>query len=1084
MRFGLLGPLEVRDDGGETVRIPETRVRTLLAALLVREGRAATVDALIDDVWSGRRPASPLRVLRAKVSQLRTALATAQDGGRNRVRSVPGGYLLPVNADELDVLRFRTLMARARAADVPGQAVALLTEALDLWRGPALSDFPETPFAVAAAVRLTEERLSAVEERAEHRLRLGEHGPLADELRPMVEEHPLRERLLAVHMSALYRSGRQAEALEAYEKLRHQLAEELGADPGPDITTLHQDILRHSPRLATPPALPPRESALRPRSNLPAPVNRTIGRERETEQVRRLLRQARLVCLTGPGGVGKTRLALEAATGLDEEFPDGIRLVEFGALSPAEATVERVAETVAAGLEISDGSAVSSPEDLLQHLADRLRPFRMLLVLDNCEHAAEPVARLVHGLLRAAPGLRCLATSREPLRAEGEHVFEVSPLETGAGRPPVDLDSAPGAVRLFADRALAVAPDLRLDAEALSVVASVCHRLDGLPLALELAAHRVRVLGLPELSAHLDDRFGLLVEGHRALPHRQQTLRAVIDWSWDLLGEPERRVLCHLAVHSDGCTLEAAQAVAEGEEHLDGGVLAPLSRLVGQSLVSVQQTLHGPRYRLLESIAAYAAERLEESGQAEAARERHMRFYAGFAQRADPMLRSAEQHQWLQLMQREEANLRTAFSTAIGRRDTDMALVLASAPFWYRWIRGRLGEAHRLLAEALAMPGGSRERRAIAAAWHAGLDNMNPRAADPVAGANAALAQFDGLPDHNARARAKWFLGPALIAHRHRAQGMELLDQAVAELQEQGDLWGVAVALSNRAWLEQSRGNSPRHETDGRHALQLFRDLGDRWGQLQAMAVLSRHAEIDGDFGEASRIGRQALSIARELGLWPEVSTWLSSLAWCAVAHGDFEQARNLHEQASRLATEIGYSYGERAAELGSGMAAHREGRLEAADRHLRHWLEHASDIAGTVDLAMVFTELGCIAELRADTETALREHSRALTTALETGSLRSIARALEGLAATLAAACRARQAAHHLGTAAAARTAIRAKLPTTEQAEVERARSAAIAALGPEAYAEAYQHGRALDPRQASHGAVSELTVTAGGDT
>ncbi|MEU5976249.1 hypothetical protein [Streptomyces sp. NPDC047315] len=635
------------------------------------------------------------------------------------------------------------------------------------------------------------------------------------------------------------------------------------------------------------------------------------------------------------------------------------------------------------------------------------------------------------------------------------------------------------------------APHLRLDAQTLPLVASVCHRLDGLPLALELAAHRVRALGLSQLCAHLDDRFRLLDGGHRTLPRRQQTLRAVIDWSWELLTEDERRVLQRLSAHSDGCTPQAARAVAAEADltqeapgdigsDLSGEVLGPLSRLVEQSLVSVVETEEGPRYRLLESIAAYAAEKLAESGEAAEVHERHMRYYADFARRADPMLRGPAQRRWLHLMDQEAANLRTASATAVRRGDTGAALVLASAPFWYRWVRGRLAEAHRLLAEALAMDGGSRQLRAVATAWHAGLENMAPHATDVVARADAALAHFDDARDANARARAMWFLGPALNEHRHRERGWELLDRALADFRTQGDQWGTAVALSNRAWLEQSQGSSPRHATDAGEALRLFRALGDQWGQLQAMAVLSRHAEIIGDLRESSRIGREALTIARGLGLWPEVSYWLSSLAWCAMAEGDFHEARELLRQAGRMATEIGYDFGERLAQLGSGLAARREGRLDTAETRLRAWLAHCGEATGTVETALVFTELGYVAELRGDTDTALREHARGTRAALETGSLRSIARALEGLSAAWADAGRARLAAEHLGTAAAGRAAVRAKLPPGEARDVERAREKARAALGDEAYAAAFQRGRARDPRATARTAVARINDVA----
>ncbi|MEU9605844.1 BTAD domain-containing putative transcriptional regulator [Streptomyces sp. NPDC048057] len=1102
MRFGLLGTLEVREDGGGTVRIPEAKVRTLLAALLVREGRPATVDALVEDLWPQRRPAHPVRVLRAKVSQLRTALAAAGEDGRNALISVPGGYRLAVAEEEADFLLFRALAARARAAAGPAEAVAALTEALGLWRGPALAEFADAPFAAPVVTRLTEEWLTALEEQAEHRLRLGEHHALADELGPTAREHPLRERLRGAHMRALYGAGRHAEALTAFEELRKHLAEELGARPGPELDTLHRDILRHAPGLATADDAGHR-AALGPRSNLPAPVNGLIGRDEEVRRVRALLAEGRLVCLTGPGGVGKTRLALEVAAALEPDCPDGVRLVELGALTRADSSLDRVAEAVAAGLGIRDRATAERGRPApAAHLAERLRGSRLLLVLDNCEHAIAPVARLVHLLLSCAPQLRCLVTSREPLRAEGEHVHEVAPLDTDGGRPPADLASAPSAVRLFAARARAAAPHLRLDAQTLPLVASVCHRLDGLPLALELAAHRVRALGLSQLCAHLDDRFRLLDGGHRTLPRRQQTLRAVIDWSWELLTEDERRVLRRLSAHADGCAPEAVRAVAGDADlapdapgdiashrsrtgdpgtgsGLGGEVLGPLSRLVEQSLVSVVETAQGPRYRLLESIAAYAAEKLAESGEAAAVHERHMSYYADFARRADPMLRGPEQRRWLHLMDQEAANLRAASATAVRRGDTDAALVLAAAPFWYRWVRGRLAEAHRLLAEALAMDGGSRQLRAVAAAWHAGLENMAPQASDKVARADAALAHFDDVRDANARARATWFLGPALIEHRHRERGRELLDQALADFRTQGDRWGTAAALTNRAWSEQSHGSSPRNAADAGQALRLFRELGDQWGQLHAMAVLGRHAEVVGDPRESSRIGREALAIARSLGLRPEESYWLSSLAWCAVVEGDFHEARELHRRAGRIATEIGYDFGERLAQLGSGLAARREGRLDAAETHLRAWLEHSGEASGTVETALVFTELGYVAELRGDTDTAFREHARGTRAALETGSLRSIARALEGLSAAWAEAGRAQLAAEHLGTAAGGRAAVRAKLPSTDARDVERAREKARAALGDETYEAAFQRGRARDPRKTARAAVARFNTT-----
>ncbi|MEU8959535.1 BTAD domain-containing putative transcriptional regulator [Streptomyces sp. NPDC048518] len=921
MRFGVLGPLAVWDGDGEPVRVPEAKVRALLADLLVHEGRPVSADRLIDDLWGDAPPGNPANALQSKVSQLRRVL------GRDRVVHQAPGYRLRVDAaasgeaaggsydvvgDEVDADRFRALVDAARAEGDPTLRAQLLTRALELWRGPAYADLADEAFVRGAADRLEEQRLAVLEEQAEARLAAGDHTLLTGELADLVARYPLRERLRAVQLRALYLAGRQSEALASYAALRARLADELGLDPGPELAALYGAILRQDPELGSgaPLLAPPAEASGKPavlrtpnppgtstttapppRTNLPAQLTALVGREAAVMEVEGLLGAARLVTLTGPGGVGKTRLALEAAarqtgaecpagqigvgapagqtgvgspagqtgmrspagqtgagtparpteaacpagqtgagsparpteaatparpteaatparpteaacpagqtgagsparqawagtparppeaacpaaqagaecpagqtgagspaaqTGAGQTgagsparpteaatpagptdagtpapqtdagrppqadpgppYPDGVWLVELAGRR-GESGVADLAQAVTTALGLRDDTGpapgVQGPDptptpapatpSTPDRLAATLRDRRMLLVLDNCEQVVEQAAELTDTLLRAAPGLRVLATSQEPLGLTGEAVFLVEPLH--------DAD----AVALFTARAAAAAPGFGIgygdgdgDAADEAAVAEICRRLDGIPLALELAATRVRALGVRELADRLGDRFRLLSSaGRRGAPARQQTLRAMIDWSWELLTAPERIVLRRLAVHRDGCTLEAAEAVCAGDGVEREEVLDLVTRLVDRSLVVMAPGPEGtaPRYRLLESVAAYAMERLREVGDLDGVRRRHLRHYLDLAERAEPRLRDGGQSVWLRRLDAEAANLRGALDEAVRAPAPGEAARLATALTWWWLLRGHLTEARRSLSAVAA----------------------------------------------------------------------------------------------------------------------------------------------------------------------------------------------------------------------------------------------------------------------------------------------------------------------------------------------------------------------------------------------
>ncbi|WP_345363191.1 BTAD domain-containing putative transcriptional regulator [Actinoallomurus liliacearum] len=1077
MRFGMLGPLAVWADEGRPVPVPGAKVRALLADLLVHAGRPVPADRLIDDLWGDRLPGNPAGALSAKVSQLRRVLEDAEPGARTLVVSRPAGYLIAVDDDRLDAHRFRTLTRRARTVAEPAETAAALADALALWRGPALADFADEAFAQATAARLTEQWLTALEDHAEVRLALGEHGALVGELGDMLTAHPLRERLRAAHMRALYRGGRQTEALESYERLRAELADELGLDPGPDLVALRQAILEHDPALEAP--QPPSAGASRrPRTNLHAPATELIGRDEALAAVRARLATDRLVTLTGPGGVGKTRLALEAAGRLVDDFADGAWLVELAGVSGPSGTAleaaDALADVVLRALDIRDAAGEGRPVAPVDRLADALSAQRLLLVLDNCEHLIEPVAELTDRLLRAVPGLRVLATSREPIGLTGEVVWSVPPLRIPARADEADPAALAefSAVRFFVDRATAAARGFRLDAETAPAVAVLCRRLDGIPLALELAATRMRALGVHGLVARLDDRFRLLATGHRGAPQRQRTLMAMIDWSWELLSDPERTVLRRLAVHADGCALEAAEAVCSGPDLPAEEVLDLLVRLVDRSLVVMAEDGDdGPRYRLLESVAAYCADRLAEAGEHERVRRRHRRHHTELAERAEPYLYGPDQARWLDVLDAEAANLRAALDGAVTDRDAEAALRLVNALAWYWFLRGRLTEARRSLEAALALdhPGRARPHRARALAWRAGLALLQGDRTDWAARRAAALELFTTDDDPAVTARAQWFLAFTAGEVEDPAAGEELLDRALTGFDAAGDRWGRAAALILKAKYAHARGELAVLEGEAERAARLFTGLGDRWGQLQAAEWLGALAELTGDHERAERLQRRGLAAAEELRLWPDVAVRLAWLGWTAMMRGAYPSAREYGRRALRLALEQGHQPAAVFARTTLGYTALREGDLDVAEEHLETLLRAVPrddpDAVPPLHLPMLQTGLGFVAEHRGDAATALAFHRDALAAALRMGAPRDTAGALEGAAGALCLSGDPARAARLLGTAAALRRSSGLTAGPAERDHVDRATARVRAALPEAEFAAAYAEGGSASP-------------------
>jgi predicted ATPase/DNA-binding SARP family transcriptional activator len=980
MEIALLGPLVVTR-GGRPLELGGGQPKLLLALLALEPRRVVGVERLVDAIWGERLPADPVNALQVVASRLRRALGPDQVV----VVSRPPGYLLALDPERVDAVRFERLTVEAHAAMATGQterAAGLLRAALGLWRGEALADFPGVPAARAAAVRLEELRLAALEERIEAELALGRQAQVVGELQALVEREPLRERLYAQLMRALYATGRQADALAAYRRARAVLAERAGLDPGSELRELERAILGQDPALLTAagPALlgptahgpgasgratpGPTVTAPTP-SNLRAPLTSFVGQEEEIARVRSLLGQERLVTLTGPGGVGKTRLAVEVATRLVAQGgagADGVWLADLAPLREAALLPGVVLDAVSPGEEptrpVAPPSARAAADAgaagrLLRVLSDR----HLLLVLDNCEHLVEAVASLAESILAACPGVRILTTSREALRVPGETRLSVPALPV----PPEDLDDPAellgyGAVRLFVERARAVAPSFAADAAKMQTVvrevAEVCRRLDGLPLAIELAAARVNALPMAELSARLGDRFRLLTTGARTALPRHQTLRAVVDWSWELLLPAEQAALRRLSVFTGGCTLTAAERVCAGRGLAAEDVAATLAGLVEKSLLAVapgpllpppawpgieRAELPAvpapppgePRYRLLETVRAYAAERLAEAGEAEAVARAHAAWCVAEAEEAQTKLYGAEQLAWRTRVHAEHGNLRAALRWLLDHGDADGAIRLADLLAWQWGLPGHHDQAVAELRAALALPGATRDRaRAQALTTLALLDRLRrpPDRLPPEEVAAAIDRAVAAFRDSGAPAHAD------LVATLERGLGQRRPPQAAASAPASessttathGDRWRLLdAALAEGSWTQViawsgmlgalagvldrgAGGDLAGARRDVESWLARLRRVGDRMSIIDSLGVAAYLAMAAGDHREAEACVREALRLACELRYPAEMAVQLSILGELELERGNLDRARAHLEQALAAFRQLG----------------------------------------------------------------------------------------------------------------------------------------------------------------------------------
>ncbi|MGQ4389078.1 BTAD domain-containing putative transcriptional regulator [Streptomyces sp. SAS_270] len=1011
MQFTILGPMEARTAAGEPLELGGARLQLLLGLLLEDVGKVVSTQRLIEEVYGDEPPASAANALQSQISRLRRRLGVT-------IESLPHGYRLDVDPDAIDAHRFERLARQGRELLAHGdhrRAAALLREALALWRGQA-----RTP----AAVRLEELRLAALEDRIEAELALGESTALVAELRQLVAAHPLREQLCALLMRALHACGRRAEALSVYAELRATLAEELGTDPSAELSGLHQELLR-SDGLA---------GGITPRG-VPAQFTSFVGRDEELHRIRELVASARLVTLIGPGGVGKTRLAVEAAS---RERADDVCFVELAPLEDGR----QIHATVLTALGLRPGAdGARGPEErLVTALAER----RLLLVLDNCEHVVEDTAQLARRLLGACPGVRILCTGREALGLTGEALCPLPPLERRS------------AVQLFTDRAVAVSPGFALDAERAALVEWMCTALDGMPLALELAAARLRTLSVQDIAARLDDRFKLLSRGDRTADPRHRTLRSVVEWSWDLLDADERALARRLTVFAGGATLAAAEAVCalpDTEQLLDS--------LVGKSLAETREG----RVTMFETVRAFCAEQLVHAGEQETFRRAHAGHFLQLAERAEPWLRRSEQVQWLAVLGAEQGNLEAALRWSL-TADQNIALRLMAELTWYWWLRGLTVE-HATPAAALltalgdSPPPGLDEEYALCAL------NAHTQWALKPSGSPAAQPQQQWLDRADAvllgidrpLRRPILTVLRALIAGPGRAA-----DEDTRRRQIGADPWSRAVGLMGDGFQPWFGGQPEKAEAQFASALAHFRQTGDRWGMANCFDPLAMFADWRGDHEQALAHLDEAMVLVGQLDAPEEMAGLLCHRADALLHCGDFERAGADYGRAAELARRVGSSDKVALAQLGLGDVQRLRGDMAGARQWYERGLASCKDHwFGGALIQRLHTALARAAEADGRAAEARSFHQQALHTALDMRTPADLAQAAEGLAGLAVLEGEGEHAALLLGAAVSLRGMAVAGDP-----DVARTAAAARAHTGEAAYTHAHTRGRALTLPQA----------------
>lgn len=844
MDYRLLGPLDVVE-AGRSLRLGGPKPRALLALLLVHRNAVISVDSLVDAVWGEEPPMAAENLVQTYVSRLRRILGAA------RIETRPPGYVLLSEPEEVDADRFTALVARADAIRAGGElrtAAGTLRAALAEWRGDALADHRYEPWAEPEIDRLERARQAATERAIEIELDLGHAEEAVAELRGLVAAEPLHEPWWELLVRALREAGHGADARAAYLRAEAVLRDELGVEPSQRLRTLADAPSLPAPATVDP---GPREAASR-RPRLPVVPTTFVGRDAEVDEVRRLVLQRAPVTLVGPGGVGKTRLALELGRRLLDEFGGGVWMVDLSGLGKGSA----VAATVASALDVE----VHDGEVLEEAIVERLARRQALIVLDNCEHLLPQLSRLAQSIVEGAPGVHLLATSRQPLGVLGEVAWPVRPLSlaTDNGR-----DGRGPAEQLFVDRARAVVPEFATDAAPVdeTTLTAVCRRLDGMPLAIELAAPWVASLTIDELDERLTDRFRVLATDSPVRVNRHRTLRATVDWSYRLLDPDEQRCLRHASVFAGGFDLAAAEAMCGPVCRPGVPVIDLVADLVAKSMFVHEVGPTGSRYRLLDTLREYAAERLADDPDEERiARDRHAAHFLRMAEQAEAHCRGPEQARWLTAIRLDEENYAAAFTWLRETGQYEPVFRLATLAWWYWEHRGNPQHGLERLLTILDGEPPPRDELLAPALFAAGsLAQTIGSHALSISLGRRALVAYRSMGDEIGAARSQQLLGRVATNRGDFVRAEVLLNRAICTQRQGADTWHLALALHHLGLLNRLRGRYEEARANHEESLALFERIGDDLRIGYAHLMLGGVSLYEGDYADAADRARIAL---------------------------------------------------------------------------------------------------------------------------------------------------------------------------------------------------------------------------------
>jgi predicted ATPase/DNA-binding SARP family transcriptional activator/tetratricopeptide (TPR) repeat protein len=1016
VRFRLLGPMEIVVDGAPA-KLPGVAERALLVQLLLAPGRTIAATLLVDRLWSeATLPVDPMNALQIRVSKLRRALKAM--GVDQLVTREGVGYRASVVPAQVDALDFAERVRAARSDATQAAAAGgyehrhlrAYDEALALWRGEPLSDFVTEQWASAEAARLAELRLGAVIERAQVALALGLHQDVVGDLEPVVSADPTVESLAGLLMLALYRSGRQADALEVYTRTRTVLDESHGLEPSVSLRSLHERVLRQDESLgggeemAAANAVASVRTSVRNRgaegraapTNLPTVLRPLIGRDEQLDSLSTMLSGVRLLSLVGPGGAGKTSLALATVVRNSHTYADGAFGVRLASVERGEQVPLAVADALGVPL---DGSGAE--RDVRQRLTSFLERRQMLLLVDNCEHVVDAAASLVDDILGRCPEVTVVATSREALAIPDEVQVTVGPLPTPPEDTGPDRVLEYPAAQLFTERSRAVRPGLVFDSDDLTAVARISRALDGIPLALELAAARVASMSPGEIADRLAQRFSFLTSGARTAEARQQTLRATVEWSYALLSEVERTVFNRLAVFRGGWSLTAAEAVVSDETLTAGDVLDTIGRLVERSMVWVERG-RTTRYRMLETLRAYAAEQLATSGEAETVAGRHAGYFRDVAERAEVELRGHGQREALRLLREEQPNIRAAIAWLSGPGgDIDSALVTAGSLGMF-WHLGRHLEGREVLGRLVETGDGSAPARAralqavsIVERPRGCLVHPHPHCAET---AEESLSIFTGLDDPWHAALSKVLVSVEGVTGAHRERSDAFLAEAEAEFSREGDAWGLAVIGFVRLETAMKAGDVAAALGLGPATAAAFRQLEDPWGLSATLYHFGWGLRQFGRFEEGARVLEEAIDVAASAGLWNTVQWAYADLAIEKVHVGELAGARELFDRAAKASQEVGDGAGEVLATYGHGLLAEVDRDWPTAGEHYAEGVVGFERLGTPVWVGIGLAGQGRCAEALGDLTVAGDLFEKALALGRKLGEPSVTASSLEGL--------------------------------------------------------------------------------------